>query len=132
MSRRLTINFLLFVSCLFFSATTIVADEIQYIDIHQAKSLYDEGALFIDTRSWIERKLGIIEGSVAMKKTQLNDIAEYLITDKTKPVVAYCAVGARASDAAAGLKKLGYSNLYVVANGQGYSHWKKAGYPTSR
>ena len=73
-----------------------------------------------------------IEGAVAMNKTEVADVAQYLITDKTKEVVMYCAVGVRASAAAANLKGLGYTNIYVVANGQGYSHWKKAGYPTSR
>ena len=117
--------------CLLVISSITTADDIKYIDIHQAKTLHEQGALFIDTRSWIERKLGKIQGSVAMTKSEVADVAQYLITDKDQPVVAYCAVGERASVAAANLQSLGYTNIFVVANGQGYSHWKKAGYPTS-
>ena len=122
---------LMLVVCLLLSANASFADKIKYIDIHQAKQLHDQGALFIDTRTWIERKLGKIQGSVAMKKSEVIDVAQYLIPDKNKAVVTYCAVGSRASDAAANLSDLGYTNINVVANGQGYSHWKKAGYPVS-
>lgn len=130
--NRLNINTLIFILCFLLVTSVTVADEITYIDIHQAKQLHDQGALFIDTRTWIERKFGIIKGSVFMKKSEVFDVAQYLITDENQAVVTYCAVGVRASDAAAALVELGYTNLYVIANGQGYSHWKKAGYPTSR
>ena len=132
MMNRLNINTLTFTLCFLLATSVTVADEITYIDIHQAKQLHDQGALFIDTRTWIERKFGIIKGSVFMKKSEVADVAQYLITDENQTVVTYCAVGVRASDAAAVLSELGYTNLYVIANGQGYSHWKKAGYPTSR
>ena len=108
------------------------ADEISYIDVHRAKQLYDDGALFIDTRTLSERKRGIIEGSLAMKASEVDDVAQNLLTDKDQLVVTYCVVGARAADTAARLKALGYSNLYVIAEGQGYSNWENAGYPTSR
>ena len=121
-----------FLICLFFVSAIATADQVSFIDIHEAKKLHDQGVLFVDTRSWIERKLGKIEGAVAMQKSEVIDVAQYLISDKHKEVVMYCAVGSRATVAAANLKKLGYSKIYVVANGQGYSHWKKAGYPTSR
>ena len=108
------------------------SDQIQYIDIHQAKIMHEQGVLFVDTRSWFERKLGIIPDALAMEVPEVEDIAQYLITDKSKPVVLYCATGSRASQAASKLKSMGYESIQVIANGQGFSSWQKAGYPVSR
>lgn len=132
MTSTINNKLLAFFACFLLSLTVTVADEIKYIDIHQAKQLHDQGALFVDSRTWIERKFGIIKGSVVMDKSEVADVAQYLIIDESRAVVTYCAVGIRASDTAAALNEMGYANLYVIANGQGFSHWKKAGYPTSR
>ena len=130
MHKKLKILFL--VLTLVLSHAVHANGEINYIDIHQAKELYDDGALFIDARTWFEQKLGKIDGALAMKKSQVKDVAQYLITDKNQTVVTYCAVGARASETADQLQTLGYTNIHVIANGQGFSNWKKAGYPVAR
>lgn len=110
-----------------FSASMVNAEPIQYINVEGAKALHEGGAQFIDTRSFIETKFGMIEGSVRIPH---DEIQEYQASiDKQKPVVLYCAVGGRAGEAAKTLHSLGYQQVHVISNGQGFSDWKDAGYP---
>ncbi len=103
------------------------AEAIQYINIENAKALHESGAQFIDTRSIIETKLGMIEGALHIPYDQVQE--QQAAIDKQKPVVLYCAVGGRAGRAADTLHSLGYQRVHVIGNGQGFSDWKDAGYP---
>lgn len=109
------------------SASFVRAEAIQYIDVDSAKALHENGAQFIDTRSYIEAKFGMIEGSVRIPHDEIQD--HQATIDKEKPVVLYCAVGGRAGEAAKTLHSLGYTQVHVISNGQGFSDWKDAGYP---
>ncbi|MEM8500644.1 MAG: rhodanese-like domain-containing protein [Pseudomonadota bacterium] len=109
------------------SAILVHAEPIQYINVESAKALHDNGAQFIDTRSFIEAKFGMIEGSVRIPHDEIQDHQKTI--DKQKPVVLYCAVGGRAGEAAKTLHSLGYQQVHVISNGQGFSDWKDAGYP---
>lgn len=108
-------------------ASFVQAEAIQYIDVKSAKALHDNGAQFIDTRSYIEAKFGMIQGSVRIPHDEIQD--HQATIDKEKPVVLYCAVGGRAGEAAKTLHSLGYQQVHVISNGQGFSDWKDAGYP---
>lgn len=103
------------------------AEAIQYIDVERAKALHESGAQFIDTRSFIEAKFGMVEGSVRIPHDEIQEHQASI--DKQQPVVLYCAVGGRAGIAAQTLHSLGYQQVHVIGNGQGFSDWKEAGYP---
>ncbi|MFK7732093.1 MAG: rhodanese-like domain-containing protein [Pseudomonadales bacterium] len=109
------------------SAAGVAAEPIQYINVEAAKSLHENGAQFIDTRSFIETKFGMIEGSVRIPHDEIQD--HQATIDKQKPVVLYCAVGGRAGKAAKTLHSLGYQQVHVISDGQGFSDWEDAGYP---
>jgi len=103
------------------------------INTSQAHNLYQQGAQFVDTRSWFEIKFfGVVSGALTMRDKDVFQTAEYLLPDKEKEVVLYCAVGVRASDAANKLAKLGYKKVYVLGDGEGFSDWKKAGLPITK
>lgn len=108
--------------------TLPVQAEVQRITIHQAKELYDNGALFIDTRSLFERKLGVIRKALAISKNDIINKQSLLPADKSQIIVTYCAVGVRAGVAADRLDQLGYQNVYVIHNA-GFRDWKKSGFP---
>ncbi len=122
--------------CLFFFNNSAfsaekMAVEIKKISVVKAKQLHDQGAVFIDARSWLERKFGTIENSIAISKNDVDEKAPTLVKNKDQPIVTYCAVGVRASVAAQNLHKLGYTNVHVVTDA-GFSDWKKAGYPLEK
>ncbi len=112
---------------LLISASLVNAEPIQYINVESAKALHEKGAQFIDTRSFIEAKFGMIQGSVRIPHDEIQN--HQATIDKEKPVVLYCAVGGRAGVAAKTLHSLGYQQVHVISNGQGFSDWKDAGYP---
>ena len=101
---------------------------IENISIQQAKQLYDDGALFIDTRSYIERKFGIIKGAIAIKKSEIVKKQYLLPKDKNKVIVTYCARGIRAGAVANHLYQLGYQHVYVIYDA-GFGAWNRAGFP---
>jgi rhodanese-related sulfurtransferase len=113
---------------LLMSVVTKVNAGIEPVTIDQAKQLYDNGALFIDTRSYIERAFGVVKGSIAINKNEVTEKLSLLPKDKTKALVVYCARGVRAAVAADNLDNQGYLNIYVVSD-VGFGAWKGAGYP---
>lgn len=104
--------------------------EVQQVTVAQAKQLFDQGATFVDTRSWIEMKFGMVNNAIAINKHDVIKQAPELIKDKQQPIVTYCAAGVRASDAAQRFVELGYSKVYVITDA-GFSDWQQAGYPTN-
>lgn len=117
----------LLLALLVLCASLVNAEPIRYINVESAKALHESGAQFIDTRSFIETKFGMIEGSVRIPHDEIQDYQATI--DKQKPVVLYCAVGGRAGEAAKTLHSLGYQQVHVISNGQGFSDWEDAGYP---
>ena len=101
---------------------------VESITIDQAKRLYDQGAVFVDTRTYLERAFGVIKGSIAIKKNEVSEKINLLPADKQKPLVIYCMRGVRAAVAADKLDKRGYQNVYVISD-VGFGAWKDAGYP---
>ena len=74
----------------------------------KAKELVAEGARLVDVRTPGEHKQGHIEGSINIPVQDLGSrLSE--VGDKAKPVVVYCASGARSASAAGALKRAGYT-----------------------
>jgi rhodanese-related sulfurtransferase len=111
----------------------VAQGNVQTVNVAKAYELYESGAQFVDTRTWFEMSLfGKVDGALAMRDGQVFDVAKNLLPDKQRDVVLYCAVGVRASHAAEKLKELGYTSVYVLGDGEGFSNWKKAGLPISK
>ena len=82
----------------------------------EAKQLVAAGAILLDVRTEEEFADGHIEGARNLPVGRLRDDLASL--PKDKPIVVYCAVGARSASAAATLHAAGYQvkNLGAMAN----------------
>lgn len=112
-------------------ASVVVAEDMTYIDIEQAKSLYDDGAQFVDTRTWAETKFGIVKNAKHLPHDEIDQaVAASALPDKLATLVLYCRSSGRASMAAQTLKSLGYENVRVFGPDKGFDDWSEAGLPT--
>ena len=93
----------------------------------EAQDLIDQGAALLDTRenARVEAPDTCRRDSPAADRGRGR--VEDVVPDKTKPVVIYCAAGARSMRAAIQLAQLGYQDVYSVAGGIG--RWKAEGRP---
>lgn len=106
-------------------------DGAKTISAEEAKALWQQGAVFIDTRKDSDWEAGRVPGAVHInvKKPQFNvdAIQDYVSFDQ--PVVSYCNAE-KCHRAFKGAKKLvgfGYKNVYYFRSG--FPSWKNAGYP---
>ncbi len=83
--------------------------------------------VLLDVREKEEYREGHLAGAVSLPRGFLEIRVEQTVTDKAKPVIAYCAGGTRSLLAAKQLKDMGYQN--VISMSGGYGAWKGAGYP---
>jgi sulfur-carrier protein adenylyltransferase/sulfurtransferase len=107
-----------------------VKAEIEEVDGQDARELLDAGEppLLVDVRELDEWDEGHIPGAVHVPRGNLESRIERVAPDRTRPVVVYCAVGARSAFAAKTLEELGYENVSSLAGG--YTEWKRNGFPT--
>jgi len=84
-----------------------------------------QGATFLDVRESDEFEQGTIPGSVFIPRGNLELSVEGRITDKSAPVIVYCAGGARSALAAKSLAELGYTDVVSMAGG--FNQWKNEG-----
>lgn len=72
---------------------------------------------------------GHLPGALHMPHDQVDELAPQLLTDKSAPVVVYCANAAckNSSIAATRLEELGYTNVYAYEEGK--AGWSEAGLP---
>jgi molybdopterin/thiamine biosynthesis adenylyltransferase/rhodanese-related sulfurtransferase len=82
-------------------------------------------ATFLDVREPDEYEQGAIPGAVHVPRGNLEFAVEGRLTDKSRPVVVYCAGGARSAFAAKTLGDLGYSDVVSMAGG--FNRWKDEG-----
>jgi molybdopterin/thiamine biosynthesis adenylyltransferase/rhodanese-related sulfurtransferase len=100
--------------------------EITEIDTATAQTRIDAGTVaLLDVREPDEFDEGAIPGAVHIPRGHLEAQVENKLTDKTKPVVVYCAGGVRSAFAARTLQELGYSEVLSVAGG--FGKWKDEG-----
>ena len=82
-----------------------------------AKQLIASGATVVDVRTAEEVEDGALPGAKHIPIDELGARMAEIGTDKSKPVVVYCASGGRAGKAKAQLEAAGYTQ---VVNGGGY------------
>lgn len=108
------------------TSPSAAADTLPVIDHHEARRAQTEGALLLDVREPDEWVAGHIAGARLYPLPRLASdpqIDEAL----SRPIVAYCKVGARAERAAEILEACGYENVAIMQGG--YADWQAAGYP---
>lgn len=100
--------------------------QIREIDPADAEARLD-GAIFLDVREQDEFEQGMIPGAVFIPRGHLESQVENKISDRSKPVVVYCAGGTRSAFAAKTLEELGYTDVVSMAGG--FGRWKNEGRP---
>ncbi len=97
--------------------------------IREVEPAEAEGArahsLFLDVREPDEYEQGAIPGAVHIPRGHLESQVEGRLTDKSQPVVIYCAGGTRSAFAAVTLHELGYADVVSMAGG--FNRWKDEG-----
>lgn len=89
----------------------------------------DEDAIFIDVREDKEYKLGHIHGARHIPISTFDKRLTELEKSREKPMIVYCANGARASRAAGKLRKAEFASVYTMLGG--ITGWEKANMPIS-
>jgi molybdopterin/thiamine biosynthesis adenylyltransferase/rhodanese-related sulfurtransferase len=97
--------------------------QISEIDAGAAQALPD--ALWVDVREMDEWEQGHIPGAVHVPRGNLESRIEGVATDRSVPVVLYCAAGNRSVFAAKTLEELGYESVYSLVGG--FTDWKRNG-----
>ncbi len=104
---------------------TQVKQSIREVDPEQA--VREQGkAVFLDVREADEYAQGAIPGAVHIPRGYVEIQVEGRLSDKSMPVVVYCAGGTRSAFAAKSLQELGYTDVVSMAGG--FNRWKDAGY----
>ncbi|HVA30825.1 MAG TPA: molybdopterin-synthase adenylyltransferase MoeB [Gaiellaceae bacterium] len=107
-----------------------VKAEIEEVDAPGARALLDSAdpPLFVDVREPDEWADGHIPGAVHVARGHFEAQIEQAAPDRGRPVVVYCAAGARSAFVAKTLEQLGYEHVVSLAGG--YTDWKRNGFPT--
>jgi molybdopterin/thiamine biosynthesis adenylyltransferase/rhodanese-related sulfurtransferase len=85
------------------------------------------GARVLDVREPDEYDQGALPDAVHIPRGHLEAQIESRLTDKSAPVVIYCAGGVRSAFAARTMQELGYTDVVSMAGG--YGRWKDEGRP---
>lgn len=89
-----------------------------------------EDAVVLDIREAREMSGSKIIGALHIPFSQLKDRLGDIKSDKTKPLIVYCARGQRALMAGSTLKSAGFTQLFNL-NG-GFKAWAEAGLPVDK
>ena len=100
--------------------------QITEIDTDEAERRLSD-ATFLDVREQDEVEQGIIPGAIHIPRGHLESNAAGKLTDPSRPLVVYCAVGNRSAFAAKTLEELGYAD--VVSLKGGFGQWKNEDRP---
>jgi sulfur-carrier protein adenylyltransferase/sulfurtransferase len=101
-----------------------VKERIVELDAREARELED--AAWVDVREQDEWDEGHIPGAVHIPRGNLESRIEGIVPDRSRPIVIYCASGARSAFAAESLHALGYERPASLTGG--YTDWKRNGY----
>jgi phage shock protein E len=74
----------------------------------------NHGAQLVDVRSPMEHAQGSLPGAVNLPHNMVHVGHEKL--DRSKPVIVYCASGARSAHAKSALESLGFSNVHNLGS----------------
>jgi molybdopterin/thiamine biosynthesis adenylyltransferase/rhodanese-related sulfurtransferase len=106
---------------------TAAKREITEISTETASEHIAAGHIVLDVREPDEYQEGAIAGAIHIPRGHLESQVENRLTDKTAPVVVYCAGGVRSAFAARTMQELGY--LTVESMDGGFGRWKDEGRP---
>ncbi len=99
---------------------------IQEVDTAGAEQLIaGDDVVVLDVREPDEYEQGALPGAVHIPRGHLESQIESKLTDKSKPVVVYCAGGTRSAFAADTMNQLGYADVVSMAGG--FGKWKNEG-----
>ncbi len=106
-----------------------VKSEIDEVDATQARELAEsaEPPLLVDVRERDECTDGFIPGAVHVPRGSLESRIEQVAPDRSRPILVYCAGGARSAFATKSLQELGYEDVTSLAGG--FTDWKRNGFP---
>ena len=104
--------------------------EIREIDTATAADEIAAGAVVLDVREPDEYQEGALADAIHIPRGHLEAQIENRITDKSAPIVVYCAGGVRSAFAARTLGELGYEQ--VASMDGGFGRWKDEGRPWSQ
>ena len=90
-----------------------------------AADVLRSSAVFLDVREADEYEQGAIPGAMHLPRGFLEVQIEGRITDKSAPIVVYCAGGTRSAFAAKSLSDLGYTDVVSLVGG--LKRWKDEG-----
>ncbi|MGB3621976.1 MAG: rhodanese-like domain-containing protein [Ketobacter sp.] len=106
---------------------------VETVTLNKAKSLFDEGAVFIDVRDQQSWSLGHIEGSVNLDFNASEFAVLYISEelDRSTPIVFYTSSPLNPSSAMASYfaSTWGYSNVYYFR--EGFYSWMAADMPVN-
>jgi rhodanese-related sulfurtransferase len=85
--------------------------------LQAVRLINDREAIVVDLRTPADFKKGHLLNAVNLPVAKLTERAGELGKDKSRPVLLYCALGGVAGEAAAKLRKLGYSEVYPLRGG---------------
>jgi molybdopterin/thiamine biosynthesis adenylyltransferase/rhodanese-related sulfurtransferase len=106
-----------------------VRKSIRVVSLEEMKQRLEAKApmVLLDVREKEEYRAGYIPGAISVPRGFLEMQIEQKVTDKSAPIVAYCAGGTRSALAAKTLQDLGYTN--VESANPGFVRWKDLGFP---
>jgi molybdopterin/thiamine biosynthesis adenylyltransferase/rhodanese-related sulfurtransferase len=93
----------------------------------EAAALQARGAALVDVREADEIRQGSPPGALALGRGYLELRIEEVVSDYERPLVVFCASGARSLFAAETLARLGYRSVASMAGG--FTRWKAEGLP---
>lgn len=111
-------------------AATQVCAAAKDISSREAKALLDKNkaVYLLDVRTPQEFSQGKLAGATLIPIGELE--RRFREVPKNRPVIVYCAVGARSKPAAGFLAQQGYKDVYNVTDG--LVGWYRNGYPVQR
>jgi len=93
----------------------------------QAEEMIAAGAALVDTREPHEWQTGHIAGATLVPPAHVMEQIEEVVPERHRPVVIYCAAGARSLRAARQMASMGYQSVVSVSGG--IVRWKIEGRP---
>lgn len=102
-----------------FVASNIIEGDLEMVQWHEINQIIQNGAMLIDVREPIERKLGYIEGSINIPLGEIRDRLAEIPSDQT--IYVSCQVGLRGYLAARILQENGYQAKNLDGGWKTYS-----------
>ena len=102
--------------------------EVPEISVEDARErIASRPLVLLDVREKEEFRDGHLERAISLPRGFLESRIEEIVPDKTTPILAYCAGGARSLIAGRTMKEMGYTAVASMTGG--FTAWKNAGLP---